>query len=598
MEEGLAMGEAGPLAGDARLRPMRLECAAVLLLTALVSGGAQETPGLAAPGPASAGIEQQTAGVEHEGGGLQRQIDLLTAEPAVARAHWGVLVTTLDGASIASRNAAQFFQPASNAKLFTTAAAMALLGPESTVTTHLLGRGPIAAGTLTGDLMLEGAGDANFAVDDVPYLAPVAVHARREGEAQPGSPEAAAKADREAHPMRALEAMADAVVKAGIKTVAGDVIGDDTRFAWEPYPEAWGLDDTVWGYGAPVSALAIHDNQMALRNTPGATPGSPAEVQPERNLPAWYSFETGGLTTGAARSGTHVGVDRAPGSRTVRVWGSIAADAKEDVEVLAIDDPAGFAAAALKQLLEARGVTVRGVARVQHRVPTSTQGFREIARGAAALDAIAPRPTPAATLPADEQVLASADSPTLAEDVILTNKTSQNLHAELLLERLALTVAPDATAGTGFTPNFVDAGSRALGARVIRSFLLRAGLAPEDFVFFDGSGLSAHDLVTPRATARLLQYAATQPWFAAWKASLPIGGVDGSLASRFAKPPLTGHLFAKTGTLGEARALSGYLECRSGRSVIISIFVDTHAPGSVADREVMDRIVGAVYNTE
>ena len=100
--------------------------------------------------------------------------------------------------------------------------------------------------------------------------------------------------------------------------------------------------------------------------------------------------------------------------------------------------------------------------------------------------------------------------------------------------------------------------------------------------------------MTPRATVRLLQYASTQPWFADWKASLPVGGEDGSLEARFAKAPLKDHVFAKTGTLGEARALSGYLECASGRTVIFSIMVGNHLPGTNADREVMDKIVAAI----
>ncbi len=112
--------------------------------------------------------------------------------------------------------------------------------------------------------------------------------------------------------------------------------------------------------------------------------------------------------------------------------------------------------------------------------------------------------------------------------------------------------------------------------------------------FFDGSGLSGHDLVTPRATAHLLQYASTQPWFADWKKSLPVGGEDGSLVARFGKAPLKDHVFAKTGTLGEARALSGYLECASGRTVIFSIMVGNHPPGTSEDREAMDKIVAAI----
>ncbi len=387
---------------------MRLEGAALLLLTALVSSAAQRTTGR--PG---SGSKAPISGLQDQGTGLQQQIDRLVAEPAVARAHWGVLVTTLEGDPIASRNPTQFFQPASNAKLFTTAAAMALLGPESTVETRLLGRGPLTGGTLAGDLILEGAGDANFAVDDVPYLPPAASRARHEAEKVPTTPEAAARADCEAHPLRALEAMADDVRKAGITTVTGDVIGDDTRFASEPYPEAWGIDDIVWGYGAPVSALTVHDNQMVVRVTPGATPGSPAIVAPEPNLPAWYTFEAAGLTTGAAKSGTHIGLDRAPGSRTVRLWGSIASDANEDVEVLAIDDPASFAATALKQMLEARGITTRGVARAEHRLPRGTCRLsRRSPAQPIALDAIVTAGAGSRRSSAGEQVLATHRSPT------------------------------------------------------------------------------------------------------------------------------------------------------------------------------------------
>jgi D-alanyl-D-alanine carboxypeptidase/D-alanyl-D-alanine-endopeptidase (penicillin-binding protein 4) len=132
-----------------------------------------------------------------------------------------------------------------------------------------------------------------------------------------------------------------------------------------------------------------------------------------------------------------------------------------------------------------------------------------------------------------------------------------------------------------------------------RAFLtLKVGLDGGDFEIFDGSGLSTKDLVTPRATAQLLVYASQQPWFAPWKAALPVGGVDGTLSGRFKDAPLKGHVLAKTGTLGESRGLSGYLECASGRTVVFSIFVDTHSPVGSADRAVMDKVVAAVQRRE
>ena len=129
---------------------------------------------------------------------------------------------------------------------------------------------------------------------------------------------------------------------------------------------------------------------------------------------------------------------------------------------------------------------------------------------------------------------------------------------------------------------------------MIRAFLLKAGIAPDDFILYDGSGLSSHDLVTPRSLTQLLVYAAKQPWFDSFKAALPIGGVDGSLISRFSgqdAPELKGRVFAKTGTLGESRALSGYLTADSGQTLVFSILVDNHPPNTTTDRTLTDHLV-------
>jgi D-alanyl-D-alanine carboxypeptidase/D-alanyl-D-alanine-endopeptidase (penicillin-binding protein 4) len=164
--------------------------------------------------------------------------------------------------------------------------------------------------------------------------------------------------------------------------------------------------------------------------------------------------------------------------------------------------------------------------------------------------------------------------------MVVTNKVSQNLHAEMFLRNVGVAVTGE--------------GSNVNGVRVVRAFLEHAGVDKDDYVFFDGSGLSGHDLVAPRATVRLLQFASTQPWFADWKRTLPVGGEDGSLVERFPKAPLKDHVFAKTGTLSEARALSGYLDCASGKTVIFSIMDSAHTPRSNADREAMDKIVGLI----
>jgi len=510
---------------------------------------------------------------------LSTQIAALTSIPAVSRANWGILVTTLDGTPLYALNEKKLFQPASNAKLFTTAAALALLRT-NTFETRIVGRGHFAGSeSLAGNLVLIGDGDANLSARTIPY-----------------APPASAKAA-PAPALRCLEEMADAVAKSGLKAINGDIVGDDTLFPWEPYPIDWAADDLVWGYGAPVSALTITDNQLKATVSPGAIPGVPPTVTLDPAV-SYYTVDTSALTTGPAKSPSHVEFDRALGSKLLRIYGSIAIDSPADVEEIAIADPAEYAAIALKAMLEARGITITGPARAEHRLPTNTGSFQEAThqpvkgldisgqtghtRGSS-LTHYGCDHCDSKTLPED-RLLASHSSVPVEEDITVTNKVSQNLHAELLLHQLGAAVVAD--------------GSTAQGARVIRQFAVNAGVDPNDFVFFDGSGMSGHDLVTPRAIAKLLQFATTQPWFADYKASLPIGGVDGSLEHRFTAPPLKGHVFAKTGTNSETRALSGYLECASGRTVIFSILVGNHAPGPPVDRDVMDKIVAAIAAAE
>jgi serine-type D-Ala-D-Ala carboxypeptidase/endopeptidase (penicillin-binding protein 4) len=526
----------------------------------------------------SAGCEGAAVLKESRGGpctDLAQTIAGLLGDGAVARDHWGIAVVGMDGAPIFSLNEGQLFQPASNAKLFTTTAAMALLGAQTTYQTKVLGRGVFGdGGTLTGHLVLVGGGDANLSGRVLPYVPPVK----------------GAKADAAAEPnaLRYLEEMADQVAATGLKHLQGDVIGDDTVFPWEPYAQDWAIDDAVWGYGAPVSALSIGDNQIKVTVTPGDAVGTPASVVSEPAVP-YYMLDVS-MTTGAAKSGSTVQMERAPGSKVLRIYGAIGLHAQPDVEEIAIQDPAEYAAVALKGMLEARGIAVSGVAKARHRVLLDTESFSR--ESGAVVDAAQKEVSPQQRVePADdaefgvavkgeERTLAVHRSAPLVQDVVATNKVSQNLHAELMLRQLGEARGRD--------------GTIAQGARVVRQFLVSAGIDKDDFVFLDGSGLSGHDLVTPRATVRLLQYASGQPWFADWRSSLPVGGVDGSLEGRFTKEPLKGRVFAKTGTLGEARALSGYVECASGRTVIFSIMVGNHLPQTSADREVTDKIVAAI----
>jgi D-alanyl-D-alanine carboxypeptidase/D-alanyl-D-alanine-endopeptidase (penicillin-binding protein 4) len=180
----------------------------------------------------------------------------------------------------------------------------------------------------------------------------------------------------------------------------------------------------------------------------------------------------------------------------------------------------------------------------------------------------------------ERKVLAMHFSVPIAEDITVTNKTSQNLHAELLLRLLGKV--------------FGTEGSFEEGTRVVRQFLVNAGVDDNEFFLYDGSGMSPDDRIAPRALTRLLTYAWQQPWGAGWRASLPVAGVDGTLAGRFKDSPLKGRMWAKTGTLNEVNALSGYMTAASGKTLAFSILVNGHRPGSDAEQQAIDKIAEAI----
>jgi D-alanyl-D-alanine carboxypeptidase/D-alanyl-D-alanine-endopeptidase (penicillin-binding protein 4) len=182
-----------------------------------------------------------------------------------------------------------------------------------------------------------------------------------------------------------------------------------------------------------------------------------------------------------------------------------------------------------------------------------------------------------------KSVLAEHQSTPLVQDLKVINKVSQNLHAEMMLRLLGRERGRSGTVEGGM--------------EVLRNWLLLADIHSDEYVFHDGSGLSRENLVSPHAIVKLLSFIARQPWGATYLDTLPVGGMDGSLAERFKNSSTLGRVQAKTGALSHVNSLSGYLTTLKGERLAFSIIVNNHLLNSHKASETIDDIVTALVES-
>ncbi len=492
---------------------------------------------------------------KHEPKALAARIEKILSQPDVARGFWGIeAVDVASGATLYTRNADKLFTPASNTKLFTISAVLALIGPDYRFRTTVETTGTVDKyGRLSGNVVVVGRGDPNLSGRTLPYNL---------------------RTERSNSPVRVLEQLADQLVQRGVKFVDGDVVGDDSYYAFERYGEGWAQDDMAREWGAPVSALTVNDNVLFVNVLPGARSGEKAfiDITPFAD---YYRLDNRIMTTPAGTGPRSVTISREPGSSTLTLWGNMPVDDPGFHEALAIDDPAEFTAELFRSMLERRGIVVYGRARAKHLELASLSTFRVTATASAGGGDIPPN---FPTVP--RLVLADYQSQPLMMDLRVINKVSQNLHAELMLRLLG---REKGTAGT------IEAGSE-----VVRGFLSQAGVRSGEFVFFDGSGLSRQNLVTPHAIVKLLLFDLQQPWGAQFVDTLPVAGVDGSLAERFRATPAQARVQAKTGSLGHVNTLSGYGTTAGGRRIAFSIMANNHNLTNRVALQTIDQVVLAL----
>ncbi len=344
-----------------------------------------------------------------------------------------------------------------------------------------------------------------------------------------------------------FRAWARDLVTRGIRQIDGDLFLAAGLFAGAKVHPDWPRNQLGSWYEAPVDALSFNDNCILVRVHPGERAGDAAIIELVPNLPL-LTISNSAKTKAGGRM--QVAVDREGG--VLRVTGSIPRGLSSFDTWITVPDPATYFGAAMIDALRQEGIAVRGEIHKVDRLPG----------------------------PVWERI--SVYRSDLLTAVQVANKRSQNFYAESLVKLLG-----DYSCGDG---------SWRGGTRAVREFLRSVGVPLESVRLADGSGMSRANSMPAREVVRLLRHM----WFHAagpeFVRSLPYGGENmGSWRRRLATPPYQGNVFAKTGTLADVSALSGYARAASGKVYAFSI-LGNRAVNTNGARDAQDRIVRAIVD--
>jgi len=468
-------------------------------------------------------VRAQTTNLEE----LRVAIDQAVADAGMPNAWWTINVKEVESERAwYQKDVGRSFIPASNTKLYTTAAALDLLGPDFTYETSVWTDGHIENGVLHGNLVVKGSGDpvigGRFNGGDITQM---------------------------------FRQWAEKLKTLGITRIEGGLIGDDNVFDDQALGYGWQWDDLDFWYAAETSALSFNDNCVDFQLIAQAE-NMPAEIKWEPIMTTYVQVSNRSTTVAEGASLVE-DYARKPNTNAF-ILGSKVPLGRTDFESLTVTNPTKYFVHVLREVLIREGIAISG----------DSYDIDDLV-----------------TLPNySDGYLFSTFSPPLKDIIRALNKNSQNLYAEQVLKTLAVQLPV-----SGFPK-----GSGAMGWSRARKMLAVAGVDTLHLQLVDGSGLARQNLVTSDMTTNLLLYMAKHPnpdVTSAFYDSLPIGGVDGTLSGRMKQTPAAGNVHAKTGTVGNASALSGYVTTASGTQLVFSIMANHFTESSLGPRRLQDQVV-------
>lgn len=485
---------------------------------------------------------------------FEEKVSNITSAPRYEHTSWGIIVVDpSSGTALYEHNANELFLPGSTAKLFSSAAILEALGPEYRFVTPVYAVGDVgSSGELDGILVLVASGDLTMGGRTLPDDTIEYTNIDHgDANALEGAILTAT------HPCAGLDKLASQVKGSGIRKVSDVVIDDrlfETANQWDPV----------------LSPIVINDNLVDIMIVPGI-PGTPPALAMRPETSGYILNNR--VTTGPAGSPLSIAITEEPGGMIV-VSGIVAADAGQVNQTYSVRDPAAYARTLFIEALERQGIEVTA------RANDGNPGEKLPEKGRYA----------------GSRKVAELTSPPLIEDVTLTLKVSQNLHANSYIMLLAT-----ASNGTGFSEGMKEEG------RILSSL----GLDTMAVSLGDGAGGVSEDRISPGAAAQLLTIMHTRPYADKFVRAQPILGIDGSLATSCRDGnPACGRVYAKTGTsinydplnnraILFAKSLAGYIDAKSGKRLVFAVYANNVPISSLDDMtdvgEDLGNIAGLIY---
>jgi serine-type D-Ala-D-Ala carboxypeptidase/endopeptidase (penicillin-binding protein 4) len=511
----IAVWVAAPVPAQAGQEPS--QSAATQADAATMTAGAPASLATAVPPPPDAATAA-----------LRRDIAEILRRPRWTNDQWGVMVVSLDrGDTLFAHAPAESLAPASNMKLFTTAAALYYLGPDYRYNTFLMTAGPIRDGVLEGDLIVYGTGDPTFS-------------------------------ERFGDRLAVWQSFADTLAALGVREVRGAVLGDGSYFEGPGAGEGWRDSYMNASYAASAGALSFAENVAMLQISPAEQVGWRPTV---RLVPGGEGIAVVNQATTVGGGATRISARRVAYDGPIIVTGQIGSSARPVLRSVPVSDPARFAAAMFREVLSRNDIVVTGGVRSAVTREESPVTGRSVF--APALDSQEPL-----------RVLAIHTSPPISRILEIINKRSHNLMAEQVLRTVGRVA--------------VGVGSVAGGERAVRHMMENEGGIAEALAVYDGSGLSVLNRSSAGEIVSLLTVMANSPrWNDYWETLPEAGARDG--LSRMQRTGAEGNLRAKTGTIDRVSALSGYVTAGNGERLAFSI-ISNNVPSTWMAKRVEDAI--------